>query len=106
MNEEILKRISETPVVPSTRLKPESLVEHWAAHKRPTVSVVDGVASLGESTEAVVIRAKYTDDQGRRCSRYIAEVFIYDGDEKAALSLAEKWAAAHNYTLDKCFGLP
>jgi hypothetical protein len=91
MRKEILQHLSERPIIPSTRFKPESLVEHWAAHKIPRVPVVEGVVR-----EAVIIRARYRDDQGRRCSRYVAEVFICNKDENAALLLAEQWATAHN----------
>jgi hypothetical protein len=95
MDEELLKGIME-PVVPSTRLKPESLVERWTANKVPGMSILDGVARLDDATEKVLIRASYHDDQGRRCIRYIAELFIYDGDGSEALELAAKWATEHN----------
>lgn len=66
MTPDELKRLSETPVVPSTGMNPP--------HLFAVINAETGARILEEVTpqcEEIMVRHVFIDDQGRRCTRYL-----------------------------------
>ena len=93
MDIEDLKNIAAKSV-PSTRNTPESRIEEWKAVVVPKTVLHLGEVQILPEPDKIVIRANYRDDQGRRCTKYIAEIFFHADTFDEDLKRAQQFAAS------------